>query len=69
MKNINMGKLIVITGPMFSGKTSRLIELLEREILAEIIPESDEEKKRLEDAKNRSEYRLQALSNLRKNLN
>ena len=34
MKNINMGKLIVITGPMFSGKTSRLIELLEREILA-----------------------------------
>ncbi len=25
------GKLIAITGPMFSGKTSRLIELLERE--------------------------------------
>ena len=37
--------------------------------IPEIIPESDEEKKRLEDAKNRSEYRLQALSNLRKNLN
>ncbi len=34
MKNISMGKLILITGPMFSGKTSRLIELLEREILA-----------------------------------
>ena len=34
MKNINIGKLTVITGPMFSGKTSRLIELLEREILA-----------------------------------
>ncbi len=34
MKNIIMGKLIVITGPMFSGKTSRLIELLEREMLA-----------------------------------
>jgi thymidine kinase len=34
MKNIIMGKLITITGPMFSGKTSRLIELLEREILA-----------------------------------
>ena len=29
--------------------------------IPEIIPESDEEKKRLEDAKNRSEYRLQAL--------
>ena len=37
--------------------------------IPEIIPESDEEKKRLEDAKNRSEYRLQVLSNLRKNLN
>ncbi|HIH59986.1 acyl-CoA thioesterase [Ferroplasma sp.] len=37
--------------------------------IPEIIPEGDEEKKRLEDAKNRSEYRLQALSNLRKNLN
>ncbi|MEM0139721.1 MAG: thymidine kinase [Ferroplasma sp.] len=34
MKNINMGKLTVITGPMFSGKTSRLIQLLEREMLA-----------------------------------
>lgn len=34
MKNISMGRLIIITGPMFSGKTSRLIELLEREILA-----------------------------------
>jgi thymidine kinase len=34
MKNIIMGKLTVITGPMFSGKTSRLIELLEREMLA-----------------------------------
>lgn len=34
MKNISMGKLVLITGPMFSGKTSRLIELLEREILA-----------------------------------
>ncbi len=34
MKNIIIGKLIVITGPMFSGKTSRLIELLERENLA-----------------------------------
>jgi thymidine kinase len=34
MKNISMGRLVLITGPMFSGKTSRLIELLEREILA-----------------------------------
>ncbi len=34
MKNIIIGKLIIITGPMFSGKTSRLIELLEREMLA-----------------------------------
>jgi len=34
MKNIITGKLIVITGPMFSGKTSRLIEFLEREMLA-----------------------------------
>ncbi len=34
MKNINLGKLVAITGPMFSGKTSRLIELLEREMLA-----------------------------------
>ncbi len=35
MKKIpETGKLVVITGPMFSGKTSRLIELLERERFA-----------------------------------
>ncbi|MDG6928596.1 MAG: thymidine kinase [Nitrososphaerota archaeon] len=28
------GKLVVIMGPMFSGKTSRLVELLEREMIA-----------------------------------
>lgn len=28
------GKFVVISGPMFSGKTSRLIELLEREMIA-----------------------------------
>jgi len=33
-KALNIGKLVVITGPMFSGKTSRLIELLERERFA-----------------------------------
>ncbi len=32
--SITTGKLIVITGPMFSGKTSRLIEFLERHTLA-----------------------------------
>ncbi len=33
-KGFSVGKLIVITGPMFSGKTSRLIEFLERERFA-----------------------------------
>lgn len=28
------GQLVVIDGPMFSGKTSRLLELLERELIA-----------------------------------
>ncbi|MGC8608451.1 MAG: thymidine kinase, partial [Thermoplasmata archaeon] len=32
--SVTTGKLIVITGPMFSGKTSRLIEFLERHTLA-----------------------------------
>ena len=31
---IHAGKLVVIDGPMFSGKTSRLLELLERELIA-----------------------------------
>ena len=29
-----LGQLVVIDGPMFSGKTSRLLELLERELIA-----------------------------------
>jgi thymidine kinase len=33
-KSLDIGKLVVITGPMFSGKTSRLIEFLERERFA-----------------------------------
>ena len=33
-KSLELGRLVVITGPMFSGKTSRLIELLERERLS-----------------------------------
>ncbi|MEM0118411.1 MAG: hypothetical protein QXX17_01380 [Conexivisphaerales archaeon] len=34
MQENRKGKLVVISGPMFSGKTSRLIELLEREMIA-----------------------------------
>jgi thymidine kinase len=34
MEGLRKGKLVVISGPMFSGKTSRLIELLEREMIA-----------------------------------
>jgi len=34
MANASIGRFIVITGPMFSGKTSRLIEFLEREQFA-----------------------------------
>jgi len=34
MEGYRKGKLVVISGPMFSGKTSRLIELLEREMIA-----------------------------------
>lgn len=33
-KLLGIGKLTVITGPMFSGKTSRLLEMLERERFA-----------------------------------
>ncbi|MEM3185982.1 MAG: thymidine kinase [Conexivisphaerales archaeon] len=32
--NIRKGLLLVIMGPMFSGKTSRLLELLERDMIA-----------------------------------
>lgn len=31
---LKSGQLVVISGPMFSGKTSRLLELLEREMIA-----------------------------------
>jgi thymidine kinase len=31
---VSSGQLVVIAGPMFSGKTSRLLELLERELIA-----------------------------------
>ena len=31
---MSTGQLVVIDGPMFSGKTSRLLELLERELIA-----------------------------------
>ncbi len=34
MRQPACGKLVVISGPMFSGKTSRLMEFLEREYLA-----------------------------------
>jgi len=32
--DMSSGQLVVICGPMFSGKTSRLLELLEREMIA-----------------------------------
>jgi thymidine kinase len=32
--SLRSGQLVVIDGPMFSGKTSRLLELLERELIA-----------------------------------
>jgi|SRR5579875_67567 thymidine kinase len=34
MNSLRKGKLVLIMGPMFSGKTSRLIEFLEREMIA-----------------------------------